>query len=178
MELRRVVTGVNSDGKSCFVSDGPPPHAHDFVELPGHCSALVWMTDGGESTPNTGVDITPGVQSVVPGPGQTRFQIVTLPPSGVGATPGFDAEKALAEQQEWSPGLFDHFENPGASAFHATPSIDYCVLLDGELVLQLDEGERAIHAGDIVIQNGTRHAWQNRTDQVATVLCVLVGVSK
>ena len=59
MKARRIVTGVDANGKSTFVSDGPPPRSHDFVHVPGHSSTIVWATDGSERAPNAGDDPTP-----------------------------------------------------------------------------------------------------------------------
>ncbi|MFF5968677.1 cupin domain-containing protein [Streptomyces collinus] len=62
---------------------------------------------------------------------------------------------------------------------HATPTVDYGIVLQGEIVLELDDGHRtSLSAGDIVIQNGTRHAWRNRSDQPATMAFVLIGAEQ
>lgn len=177
MHVRRVVTGVNADGKSTFAHDGPPPRAHDFVNIPQHASSIIWATDGVEALPIAGDDPTPLLTSVIPRAGETRMLVVDLPPDSVFDSSGFDHQAALAEQSEQSPGLFDHFEEPG-SQFHATPTVDYIVVLEGELALVLDEGETIVRAGDVVVQNATRHAWSNRTDKPARIAGVLVGITR
>ncbi|KSU70008.1 hypothetical protein AS031_18300 [Pseudarthrobacter enclensis] len=59
--------------------------------------------------------------------------------------------------------------------FHRTDSLDYAVVLDGEITLVVDEGEATLQAGDVVVQRATSHAWSNRTDKIARVLFVLIG---
>ena len=175
MHVRRIVTGVDTGGRSVFADDGPPPRAHQFVHVPGQSSTLVWAT-GEASVPNAGDDRTPGLPSVVPGPGSTVLVVVTLPPDSVYAAEDFDPQAAFAERDAISPGLLEHFEE--GSGFHATPTVDYVLMLEGELWLVLDEGETAVRPGDIVVQNGTRHAWQNRSNAPATFAAVLVGASR
>ena len=103
------------------------------------------------------------------------MMIVRFPPDAIFASRDFDPEAAAIEQAASLPGLAALFEpdNPG---FHRTPTIDYGILLEGELVLELDDGVTAsLGVGDIVVQNGTRHAWRNRTRATATMAFVLVG---
>ena len=72
----------------------------------------------------------------------------------------------------------DHFErdNPG---FHTTDTVDYGVVVRGEMTLELDDGQKVhLKQGDCVIQNGTRHAWRNRSDRPATILFVLIGAKR
>jgi mannose-6-phosphate isomerase-like protein (cupin superfamily) len=111
----------------------------------------------------------------VPGPGETIALTVTFPPASVYADPGFDPAAAGAEQLEATPGLAELFE-PDAPGMHTTPTVDYGVVLKGEIVLDLDGGEVAtLGPGDIVVQNRTRHAWRNPGTEPATVFFVLIG---
>lgn len=171
MELRRIVTGERN-GRSTIVDDGPPPRTHDFRHVPGHASAIVWASDPPAGDPG-GEDPTPRLRSVIRGPGSATFLVVQLPPDSVFTAEDFDADLAFAEQDRVTPGLLAHFE-PG-TGFHATPTVDYMVMLRGELWLVLDEGETRVAPGDVVVQNGTRHAWQNRGETPATFAVVMVG---
>jgi mannose-6-phosphate isomerase-like protein (cupin superfamily) len=174
---RRIVTGTDSDGRNVIASDGAPTRYREFVHIPGQTSAIVWATDGTETVPISGEDPTPGVTSVVPGPGGTVIILVDLPPDSVYATEGVDPVAGAAELALASPGLLEHFEE--GSTFHATPTVDYMILLDGELWLVVDDGEETlVKAGDIVIQNANRHAWQNRSDSPARFACILVGTAR
>ena len=72
-----------------------------------------------------------------------------------------------------SPGLGERFEPNG---MHTTPTVDYGIVLDGEIWLELDEGRTTLlRQHDVVIQNGTRHAWRNKSERAATVAFVLIG---
>lgn len=79
---------------------------------------------------------------------------------------------------EFLPGLAESFD-PEGSGMHQTATVDFDVIVSGELWLELDDGElRHLRAGDIVIQNGTRHAWRNRSEAPAVMLAVLVGARR
>jgi quercetin dioxygenase-like cupin family protein len=173
LRIRRVVTGVDAVGRSVVVSDCVAPRLHDFASIPGMSETLVWETRPDE--PLTTEDPTPTAASMVPGPGGTMLKIVVFPPDTVFADAAFDAEAAVAEQAEAQPGLAELFEgdNPG---MHATPTVDYAVVLEGEIMLELDGGKLvALEQRAVVIQNATRHAWRNHTDAPATVAFFVVG---
>jgi uncharacterized cupin superfamily protein len=173
--VRRIVTGHDEGGNAVFVSDGEPPETHSFKSVPGQMVSQIWTTNGSVQIPLTGEDPTPGHKSSVPAEaGSTRITIVSLAPESVFADPEFDAEAAVAEEAE-IVGMGDYFD-PDAPGFHRTPTIDYIIVLEGELVLELDDGdERTIRPGDTVVQNGTRHAWRNRTGAPATFAGVMIG---
>ena len=172
MPIRRVVTGT-VQGRSAVVSDGPPARVDDITAIPGFCSALVWSTE--PDVPASAVDPAPAVTSFVPGVGGTRLIHLTLPPDAVYASPAFDPELAVQQQLAASPGLAELFE-PDAPGFHTTPTIDYGTVLAGRVVLELDDGATTeLSVGDVVVQNGTRHAWRNPGDEPARMLFVLIG---
>jgi mannose-6-phosphate isomerase-like protein (cupin superfamily) len=134
-------------------------------------NTVVWTTSAPRSEY---LDPTLDLVSVVPGPGETVALVVTFPPDSVFADPLFDPAKATREQLAITPGLAELFEedNPG---FHTTPTIDYGVVLSGKIVLDLGSVTTVLRQGDIVVQNGTRHAWRNPTDEPATIFFVLIG---
>ncbi|MFI5798104.1 cupin domain-containing protein [Streptomyces sp. NPDC051677] len=170
--VRRVVTGVDPSGKPVIVSDGEPPVTRQYTHTPGFARSLVWTTT---APPAPSADPTESVKSYVPAPGETIALTVTFAPASVYAEPGFDPAAAGAEQLEATPGLAELFEldNPG---MHTTPTVDYGVVLSGELVLDLDGGETAVlKPGDLIVQNGTRHAWRNLGTEPATAFFVLIG---
>jgi mannose-6-phosphate isomerase-like protein (cupin superfamily) len=175
MEIRRVVTGVDADGRSKVVSDGPPTRAHDFVHMPGYTNAMVWATEEPPAVPTDGSDPTGAVKTQFPTPGGTRLIMIELPPSGRHTPDDADPGALLAEMEEHTPGLAGYLEE--GSFFHATPSVDYHVMLSGELWLILDEGEVRVGPGDVVIQNGTRHHWENRTGEPARFVTIPVGAN-
>ena len=172
--IRRVVTGVQN-GKAVILSDGEPQNLHEYSGWPGHVTSVVWATAADESLP---LDLSrqpaPDLR-VTPEPGETRMLIVRFPPDSVFADPRFDGAAYATEAQQFLPGLIDCFEpdNPG---MHTTESVDYDVVLDGEVWLELDDGVQThLRQGDIVIQGGARHAWRNKSGEAATMLFVLVG---
>jgi mannose-6-phosphate isomerase-like protein (cupin superfamily) len=168
---RRVVTGVTDSGKPAIISDGEPPRSRKYTHTPGFANSVVWATTAPAAP---GADPTLALTSYVPGPGETLALTVTFPPAAVFAAPGFDPAAARAEQLSAAPGFAELFEqdHPG---MHTTPTVDYGVVLDGEIVLDLDGESTVLRPGDIVVQNGTRHAWRNPGTSPATVFFALIG---
>jgi mannose-6-phosphate isomerase-like protein (cupin superfamily) len=175
MRVRRVVTGLDADGRATVIADGVAPRFHDFATIPGMSETLVWSTAPGQPLEAAPADPTPGATSLVAGPGMTQLKIVRFPPDAVFADPAFDPAAADAEQAQAQPGLAELFE-PGAPGMHRTDTIDYALVLDGAITLELDEGRTVVlETGDVAIQNGTRHAWRNPTDAPATVAFFVLG---
>ncbi|MPW21526.1 cupin [Paraburkholderia sp. CNPSo 3157] len=174
--LRRIVTGQDASGVSTVAFDSSPPRSDAYQHIPGMVSRLVWSTEPAQAVPFDGKDPTPGVTSFVPPVSGTRFLVVTFPPDSVFCSPGFDSQAAVAENFAISPGLAELFE---ADGMHATPTVDYGIVLEGEIWLELDEGRaELLHKHDVVVQNGTRHAWRNKSNQPATLAFVLIGARK
>ena len=173
--VRRVVTGHGPDGSPTIVSDGPAPRTHQHVHTPGFANTLIWQTTAGFAAPGPPVDTTATVASFVPGPGETLAMVVSFAPDSVFADPGFDPAAAGAEQVQANPGLAELFE---ADGMHTTPTVDYGVLISGTIVLDLGDGVSAeLQPGDVVVQNGVRHAWRNPGPEPATMFFVLMGAS-
>ena len=171
--MRRVVTGHDENGKSVVVSDGPIPRSREFTSLPGWVSARPWATEPGAPISRTGDDPTPKVASHMPAVGGTRFIVLTMPPDTAFSDPTFDPVAFGQEQLADSPGIAELI---GPDGMHTTPTVDYGIVLQGEIVLELDDGRlTTLSAGDIVIQNGTRHGWHNRSDKPVTMAFVLIG---
>jgi hypothetical protein len=178
MSERRVVTGRDPAGRSVVVADGIPPRAVSFHSIPGMRSTLAWSTERDDPIPADGCDPTLETESFHPGPGATRLMVMTFPPDSVYASPAYDADAAGPESEAGFPGLAELFE-PDAPGMHTTDSVDYGIVLGGEPELELDDGVRtALKPGDIVVQNGTRHAWRNPTEVPAVIAFVLVGARR
>lgn len=176
MSIRRVVTG-HSGEKAVLVSDGPPPTVYTSRAIPGSVSALLWETAAPPSVPQEGEAVS-AATTFLPALGESRLLVITFPPDGVMTSPDFDPAAAGREAMEQTPDLASRFEpdNPG---MHTTDTVDYAIVLDGEVWLELDDGEQ-VHLGprDIVVQNGTRHGWRNKTDKPATLAFVLIGAAR
>ena len=175
MSVRRVITMTRSDAKADVQQDAPAVRQVDLKSAPGFSACLLWSTS---TTPEIGkgkvADPTPHV-TWVPSLGETRLMMVTFPPDAIMRRPEFDPAAFGAEFGAGMPGFADAFErqSPG---MHCTSTVDYDVVLEGDITLELDDGrELELHQHDVVIQNGTRHAWRNRSDKPATLLFVLVG---
>ena len=169
---RRIVTG-NANGKSVVKSD-ETLLAYEFKTVPSYEHTLVWVNP---TTPDLSkeqrFDRYP--PSVVPGPGGTSLHFVTFPPGSVFADPFFNGKAAQEEALLRLPGLADHFEKEDP-AMHKTNTVDYSVVYDGEMWLELDDGETLhLKRGDVIVQNGTRHAWRNKGTKPVTMLFFLNG---
>jgi len=173
MNVRRVVTGHDADGKAVFVSD---ERVEPFVPMlsPNSSFHMLW---GFDTVPHLPDDGSPPARSgYFPPQGGFRFNLFTLPPDGDNELPaGIDIAAAVAEMQARLPGMVDVIEreNPG---MHTTATIDVEVVLSGTPVLELDDGVTVtLGVGDTVVQNGTRHRWSNPGAEPATLAVVLVG---
>ena len=177
MKIRRVVTGHDAQGKSVFVSDGATPRAHSFEHFPGHAVAQVWSVDGPPVVPHDGGDPTAARGSLIPPAGGNSLLLVDFPPDAVmgGAA---DPAAAFTSLVEALPGLMETFE-PASPGMHTTDTVDYAIVLSGEIWLELDDGAvKLVKAGDVVVQHGTRHAWRNRSEQVVRVAFMMTGASR
>lgn len=174
MSVKRIVTGHDSAGRSRVVSAGPLPGTESFVHSPGFSAAVVWQTGASPRISGEAPASAGPLASVVPGPGGTSAMLVTFPPADQ-VIEGFDPHAAAAELCERLPGLGELFE-ADAPGFHRTDTIDYGVVLDGEITLELDDGcTSVLQRGDLVVQMGTRHAWRNVGNTPARLLFVMVG---
>lgn len=147
---RRVVTGHTPDGVSVVVFDGPVPLSREIPE-DGVTFHEIWNTGSAPAriTAVEAQDPTERALAVPPPPRGTKIRI-----------------------NEFAPG---HLDGRGLqSPVHRTASIDYGIVLEGEITLVLDDSEVALRAGDVVVQRGTDHAWANRGDVTAKVAFILV----
>ena len=175
MDIRRVVTGHDEKGKSVFVSDGPLPPV-TLSALPGAEFHKVWGGDEAPTYPDSGSPL-PHV-TYFPPVGGFRFGLFTLPPAGAAAPTAVDAGSAAAELEEKLPGMAAVME-PDDPGMHTTDTVDFEVVLSGEVILELDDGdERLLRPGDTVVQNGTRHRWHNRGTEPAVLAVAIVGAHR
>jgi mannose-6-phosphate isomerase-like protein (cupin superfamily) len=177
MKVRRIVTG-HRGGKSVVISDGQTRKARDYVNVPGQASALLWATRAQPSVPHDGADPISEESLYVPPPGETRLMLVTFPPDSVMMSSSFNPAAAGQEYMEHMPELAKTFEpdNPG---MHTTDTVDYGIVLEGEVWLELDDGEQVhLKAHDVVVQNGTRHAWRNKSDKPVKIAFTIVGARR
>jgi hypothetical protein len=177
MIVRRVVTGRRGD-KSVVVSDSAAPRTHDFVHLPGMSLSLVWAKKNAASLAGAERDLVSASTSLIPPPGESRLLIVAFPPDSIFASPTFDGAAAGQENAVHCPDISAAME-PDCPGMHTTDTVDYAIVLQGPVWLELDDGQTVeLHDHDIVIQNGTRHAWRNRGATPAKVAFTMIGASR
>ncbi len=175
MEIRRVVTGHDADGKAIVVDDelvGPVV----LDAWPGSEFHQLWGADSTRTFPDDGS--RPRAKRYFPPVGGFRFGFFTIAPDAVAVAPAdLDPMAALVQFQRRLPGMADHFE-PAAPGMHTTATIDYGVVLSGQAVLELDDGASiTLNAGDTYIQNGTRHRWSNPGDVPAVIAVTFIGAN-
>jgi mannose-6-phosphate isomerase-like protein (cupin superfamily) len=174
VDVRRVVTGHDSNGKAVFVRD-------DIVRpigvsmLPGVEFLRVWGADTPPQFPDNGaVPVAPTYFPPITG---FRVALFTLPPRGADDPLPQRAAGANAvdEFEAKLPGLIGYLE-PDAPGMHTTPTIDFDLVLAGEVILELDNSAtKTLKPGDIVVQNGTRHRWRNEGTVAATLAVFICG---
>ncbi|MFM9927259.1 cupin domain-containing protein [Variovorax sp. H27-G14] len=177
-KIRRVVAATGADGKARVVSDEVALRHVEFATVPGFAAALLWSTPAGARLGHDAPSDATGRVGFVPAPGETRLLFVTFPPDSVMMRADFDAAAFGAEFAREVPGLAETFE-PAHPGMHTTDSVDYDVVLEGEIVLELDDGAQVqLGKHDVAVQHGNRHAWRNPSDQPAKMLFVLMGAAR
>lgn len=174
MNVRRVVTGHPLDSNAEFVGDtlveahSVPGIAFEFVRL--------WGAESLPQFPDSGAP--PPYRDYFPPVGGVRFGIFTVPPAREATLTPEERRHAYAQMEKLFPGLSAHMEvtNPG---MHTSDSIDFGYVISGTISLELDNGStKELRAGDTYIQNGTRHAWRNRSSEPCSIVVVLVGTGR
>lgn len=174
MKVRRVVTGHDSKSKAVFASDEVVPPGvvpginFEFVRL--------WGADAPPAFPDAGSE--PEYRTYFPPAAGFRFGIFTIPPTR--ATPLTPEERRASylEMERLLPGLASHMEQ-SSPGMHTSDSIDFGFVISGSIWLELDDGTtKELRAGDTYVQNGTRHAWRNRSSDPCSILVVLVGARR
>ena len=175
MKVRNVITGHNASGKAILVQDREVAQSEARL-MPGLGFHMLWSTAGVSAFPDDGQE-RPS-PTYFPPPGGTRFLVFTIPAQRVPPAPGTDLAQAKAEADAMLPGLLDAMEkdNPG---MHRSDTIDFIYVLEGEIVLELDDGvEVTLRPGDTAVQNGTRHAWRNRSGRDVRLLVCMQGAER
>lgn len=151
---RRIVTGVDAAGRSIIEEDRDARHVQVVANTPTMVVTNLWrhrevpvVNDG---PADDGLD---GPVPLAPPGNGSVFRMVEFPPD-----------------HHWQGR-----EDGPSDQVHATPSLDYAIVLQGEIWAVLDEDETLMRPGDVLIQRGTRHAWSNRSDEQAIVAFVLIG---
>jgi mannose-6-phosphate isomerase-like protein (cupin superfamily) len=174
MKRRRVTTGRTADGRSVIAAD-ESVEALTVALAPGLECFPIWGSDQSVDLPNDGTK--PATTGWFPPERGFRFTILTIPPDGESAPPA-DLKAALAEASEKLPGMIEAIDADHPH-MHATDTIDFVVVLSGSLCLEVDDGKEVkLSQGDSVIQNGTRHAWHNRSSTPCQIVSATIGARR
>ncbi|MFC3531238.1 cupin domain-containing protein [Vogesella facilis] len=173
--VRRVITGHAADGRAVISADGALPTVLSLAHIPGTVFHEIWSTAGSPAAIDNAADPTVGPLKLSPPPAGSRIRMVDIPP---------DSEALLAHG---AANMRQAFASLGAAQastvtadsphplMHRTETVDYGVVLSGEITLLLDDSEVVLRSGDVVIQRGTNHAWANRSGQSCRMLFVLLA---
>lgn len=175
---KRALTGRDAAGKSVFKSFDVTTKVVEIDNNPGLTFYELYMT---EDVPRlTGLEPDPMLKGTIafPGPGGTMFRLISYPPrrpEGYKPPPGATFESGLQELTDKVPRMGDYFDR-SAPGMHTSDTIDYGVVVRGEMTLELDDG-KTIHLkqGDCIVQNGTRHRWRNPLPEPCLMAFVSVG---
>lgn len=173
--IHRVVTGHDAWGRAVIAQEGPLPTVIALEAIPGTVFHEVWSTTTSPAFVGNEADPTIGPLTLPPPlGGGTRIRFVDIPP---------DTEEFLQTGAAKMGRAFTEIGDAAASTvtqesphplMHRTQSVDYGVVIEGEMTLVLDQGEALLRPGSVVVQRGTNHAWANRSGKVCRMLFVLV----
>jgi mannose-6-phosphate isomerase-like protein (cupin superfamily) len=169
--VRRVLTGHDADGKSMLLMDGLAPNVKEMSAMPGLALTDLWETKGAPARNDGAADNADRPVRLEP-PRGTILRIVEFPPDSAwrGRTDGregFDSIGAGHAQDA-------HSSDP---MMHKTSSVDYIIVLKGEIHAIMDKGETLLKAGDILVQRGTNHSWSVRGNEPCIIAAVLVSAA-
>jgi len=170
--VRRLVTGHRPDGRSTVLIDGPAPNIKQ--RKAGNASTLLWVTDESPAEVSGAADRAAREIGVPPPRRGTVFRIAEFPP-GVGGEVR-DNEALLRDFGIGADVKRGHA--PRHPAIHRTRTIDYVVVLEGEIDLLLDDRDVRLKAGDVVVQQGSNHAWINRGAATCRLAMVFVDAEE
>ncbi len=167
-EVRRIVV-VDEDGRSRALSDGPAPDVRTDPARPGFAATRLWVTDQAPLVLDGLRELPPVPDSLEPPSNGSVLRVVTFPPDdtfigtvGEGDVRSYFQAMGSPEASTFAPGGRHPY-------MQRTQTLDFCLVLEGEITLVLDTQEVHLRAGDTVVQRGTNHAWSNRSGRPCTV---------
>ncbi|TMH79273.1 MAG: cupin domain-containing protein [Betaproteobacteria bacterium] len=169
-QTRRVVTGHDAGGRAVVLIDGAAPNAK-LRKATGLVSTLLWVTEESPADNSGSADAAERDIGVAPPPRGSIFRVVDFPPAA-----DFGAVDSAAMLREMG------IEAGAGSARHAnmhrTKSVDYAVVISGEIDMLLDDSEVHLKAGDVLVQRGTNHGWVNRGWENCRIAFVLIDAKE
>jgi mannose-6-phosphate isomerase-like protein (cupin superfamily) len=167
--VRRIVTVDDEGGKSVAINDGPSPDVRTDPARPGYVSTRIWVTDRTPARIRGVRETLDSPHTLEPPAGGSVCRVITFPPDD-----SFRGKVGAREVQSF----FVRMGSPGASTYtpdaphpyvQRTRTLDFCLIVEGEITLVLDMEEVALKAGDTVVQRGTNHAWSNRSGKPCVI---------
>jgi mannose-6-phosphate isomerase-like protein (cupin superfamily) len=173
--IRRVITGKDSTGRAVAMIDAPAATVHERRET-GITNTILWVTDGIPVDLSERADAADRKVGVVPPAGGTIFKVIEFAPQKV-LQSDYETRLRIFRGLGLAPeGEFrGNARDPG---MHRTKTIDYVLILSGEIDMQLDDSEVHLKAGDVVVQRGTNHAWVNRENEPCKVAFILIDAKE
>ena len=170
--IRRIVTGDDAGGLSGVVEDAPATAIRTVAERPGYRAVNIWRTESAPARIDAPDTVAEHAGIMPPGNGGSILRIIDFPPEVA------DPAERKRRIQATFGGIFSdaqHDKTDGAHpGMHRTRSVDYAIILEGEIWSVMDKDETLMRAGDVLIQRGTNHAWANRSDKTARIAFVLL----
>jgi len=168
--VRRVLTGHDAQGRSTFIADGPAPNVKEMSAMPGLVLTDLWETRGAPASNAGQDDAASRPVHLEPPKNGTILRIVEFPPDSAwrNRTDGKDGFKSIGAGHVQDK----HSADP---MMHKTSTVDYAIVLKGEIYAVMDTGEKLLRAGDVLVQRGTNHSWSVRTREPCIVAFVLVS---
>jgi len=168
--VRRVLTGHDAQGRSVFLSDGEAPNVKEMAAMPGLALTDLWETKGAPASNAGDADAAARPVRLEPPKNGTILRIVEFPPDSAwrGATDGKAGFKAIGAGHAQDRCSADPM-------MHKTSTVDYIIVLKGEIHAILETGEKLLRAGDVLVQRGTNHSWSVRGAEPCIVAAVLVS---
>lgn len=172
--FRRIVTGHDAQGQAVILEDAPPPRVQQIGGAIGPMFYEVWNTHA-TPAPIDAASGEPAETGIVLAPpkGGTRIRVLDIPPEGDNFA-NMTAEESAAHFAEIGAGGATASSSGRHALMHRTETVDYGIVLEGELVLIMDVGETTVRAGDIIIQRGTNHGWANRSNATCRIAFILI----
>ncbi len=169
LKQRRIVTGHNAAGQSVILFDD---HGKNVTHIPsweGLYVTELWVTSESPIDNSGSADRSLRPMKHDPDGNGTIFRLVEIPPE---SKTTFNAQGIFEELGSSNkPSAKDASRHP---TMHKTNSVDYLVVISGEMVMQMEDGETLLRQGDCIVQRGTNHAWINRSDKPCLIAAVLV----
>lgn len=173
--FRRVITGHDENGVAVVVSDEPATQILQRPSRPGVTLTNFWISNGTPAEYDGAEETCTGDFILHPPRDGSVFRCVEFEPEDPEVLAGLDGKTAFAEMGA-SANIVEGARHP---FMHRTDSVDYAVILKGEIHMLMDDTEVLVKAGDVVVQRGTNHAWSNRGTESCIIAFILVdGVTR